>query len=278
MEARRGSLRRVVAASVVGTSLEWYDFFLYGTAAALVFGELFFPDADPLVGTLLAFATYAVGFVARPLGGIVFGHFGDRTGPPDRARRATLLRHGRRHVRDRPAARPTTAIGIAAPILLVTLRFVQGLGLGGEWGGAVLMVSEHGDQRRRGLYASWPQVGVPAGNLLAAGVLALLAAVLSDEAFTALGLADPVPAQRACWSSSGSWIRLRIEESPLFQQVEQTATRAARRWSRCCATHPRAARDRLRRADRHGRGLLRLHALHPHLRHRAARPRRRARR
>jgi metabolite-proton symporter len=223
MDGRRGSLRRVVAASVVGTSLEWYDFFLYGTAAALVFGELFFPDAEPLVGTLLAFATYAVGFVARPVGGVIAGHYGDRAGRRN-VLVVTLLAMGLATCAI--GLLPTYAtIGIAAPILLVALRFVQGLGLGGEWGGAVLMVSEHGDQRRRGLYASWPQVGVPAGNLLAAGVLALLAAVLTDEAFTAWGWRVPFLLS-ALLVFVGLFIRLRIEESPLFREVEQTATRA----------------------------------------------------
>ena len=194
MEAGRGSLRRVIAASVVGTSLEWYDFFLYGTAAALVFGDLFFPDADPLVGTLLAFATYAVGFVARPFGGVIAGHFGDRAGRRN-VLVVTLLVMG--VATCAIGLLPTYGtIGIAAPILLVVLRFIQGLGLGGEWGGAVLMVSEHGDQKRRGLFASWPQVGVPAGNLLAAGVLAVLAAVLQRERVQRLGLAHPVPPQR----------------------------------------------------------------------------------
>ena len=224
MEAQRGSLRRVVAASVVGTSLEWYDFFLYGTAAALVFGELFFPDAEPLVGTLLAFATYAVGFIARPVGGVIAGHFGDRAGRRN-VLVATLLVMG--VATCAIGLLPTyETIGIAAPILLVTLRFVQGLGLGGEWGGAVLMVSEHGDQRRRGLYASWPQVGVPAGNLLAAGVLALLAATLTDEAFAAWGWRVPFLFS-AVLVFVGLFIRLRIEESPLFQQVEESASQAS---------------------------------------------------
>src|SRR4051812_10650456 len=157
-ERRRRGLWEVIAASVVGTSLEWYDFFLYGTAAALVFGKLFFPTSDPLVGTLLAFATYAVGFVARPVGGVIAGHLGDRTGRR-RVLVATLLVMGLATCAI--GLLPTYGtIGVAAPVLLVVLRFVQGLGLGGEWGGAVLMVSEHGDERRRGLYASWPQVGV----------------------------------------------------------------------------------------------------------------------
>ena len=208
---------------MVGTSLEWYDFFLYGTAAALVFGDLFFPDAEPLVGTLLAFATYAVGFVARPVGGVIAGHFGDRAGRRN-VLVVTLLVMGLATCAI--GLLPTYgSIGIAAPILLVTLRFVQGLGLGGEWGGAVLMVSEHGDQQKRGLYASWPQVGVPAGNLLAAGVLAVLAAVLTEDAFSAWGWRVPFLLS-AVLVFVGLFIRLRIEESPLFKQVEETATRA----------------------------------------------------
>src|SRR5215210_2930792 len=183
------SVRRVIVASLIGTSLEWYDFFIYGTAAALVFNKLFFPSFDPLVGTLLAFTTYAVGFVARPLGGIVFGHYGDKLGRKN-VLVVTLLLMG--IATFAIGLMPTYAVlGVWAPILLVALRFVQGLGLGGEWGGAVLMVAEHGDERRRGLYSSWPQVGVPAGNLLSAGILAVLAAALSDDAFSSWGWRIP---------------------------------------------------------------------------------------
>jgi MFS family permease len=151
------SVRRVVVASLIGTSLEWYDFFIYGTAAALVFNKLFFPSFDPLVGTLLAFTTYAVGFVARPLGGIVFGHYGDRIGRKN-VLVVTLLIMGAATFAI--GLLPSYAtIGVWAPVLLVALRFLQGLGLGGEWGGAVLMALEHGAADRRGLNASWPQVG-----------------------------------------------------------------------------------------------------------------------
>ena len=163
------SIRKVIVASLIGTSLEWYDFFIYGTAAALVFNKLFFPSFDPLVGTLLAFATYAVGFVARPLGGVVFGHYGDKLGRKN-VLVVTLLLMG--IATFLIGVLPTHAtIGVWAPILLVFLRFLQGLGLGGEWGGAVLMTLESGDPQRRGLNASWPQVGVPIGLLLANGVL-----------------------------------------------------------------------------------------------------------
>ena len=150
---------RVIVASLIGTSLEWYDFFLYSTAAAVVFNKLFFPDFDPVTGTLLAFTTAAVGFVARPLGGILFGHLGDRRGRKQ-VLVITLLMMGIATMLI--GALPTyEAIGVAAPLLLALLRFVQGLGLGGEWGGAVLMTLEHGAPERRGLNSSWPQVGCP---------------------------------------------------------------------------------------------------------------------
>src|SRR4051812_33795590 len=143
------SVTKVIVASLIGTSLEWYDFFIYGTAAALVFNKLFFPTFDPLVGTLLAFATYAVGFLSRPLGGVVFGHYGDKIGRKN-VLVATLLLMGLATML--VGLLPTyETIGIAAPLLLVLLRFLQGLGLGGEWGGAVLMTLESGDASRRGL-------------------------------------------------------------------------------------------------------------------------------
>jgi metabolite-proton symporter len=218
-----GEFRKVVAASLVGTSLEWYDFFLYGTAASLVFGELFFPSFDPLVGTLLAFATYSVGFVARPLGGVFFGNLGDRAGRRKALIATLMLMGGATFL---IGCLPTyDSIGVFAPILLVALRFVQGLGLGGEWGGAVLMVAEHGDQRKRGLHASWPQVGVPVGNLMSAGVLALLAAVLSESAFQSWGWRIAFLLSAAL-IFVGLWVRLAVSESPLFEAVERTKTKA----------------------------------------------------
>ena len=218
------SVRRVIVASLIGTSLEWYDFFIYGTAAALVFNKLFFPSFDPLVGTLLAFTTYAVGFIARPLGGIVFGHYGDKLGRKN-VLVVTLLLMG--IATCLIGALPTyDTIGIWAPILLVTLRFLQGLGLGGEWGGAVLMTLESGDPNRRGLNASWPQVGVPIGLLLANGVLSLMGAVTSEAPFLSWGWRIPFLIS-ALLVIVGLWIRLTIAESPLFQEVEQTDTKAA---------------------------------------------------
>jgi metabolite-proton symporter len=217
------STRRVILASLVGTSLEWYDFFVYGTAAALVFNKLFFPSFEPLVGTLLAFATYAVGFVARPLGGIIFGHYGDRLGRKN-VLVVTLLVMGLATFLI--GVLPTYAtIGRWAAVLLVVLRFVQGLGLGGEWGGAVLMSMEHGNPTRRGLNASWPQVGVPAGLLLANAVLAVVSALTSNAAFLSWGWRIPFLLSGVL-VLVGLWIRLTISESPLFKEIEQGHTKA----------------------------------------------------
>ena len=208
-------LRRVVMASLVGTTIEWYDFFLYGSAAALVFNKLFFPSYDPLTGTLLAFATYALGFVARPVGGIVFGHFGDRVGRK-RLLMLSLILMGVATVLI--GLLPTYAqIGIWAPIALIALRLVQGFAVGGEWGGAVLMAAEHGDAARRGFWASWPQAGVAAGNLLAAGVLALMAGLQEEADFLAWGWRVPFLLS-ALLLGVGWYIRHRVAESPLFEK------------------------------------------------------------
>ena len=206
-------LRRVIAASMIGTTVEWYDFFLYGSAAALVFNQLFFPDYDPLVGTMLAFATYALGFVARPIGGIVFGHYGDRIGRK-KLLMLSLIMMGVATVLI--GLLPTYhQIGIWAPIALIVLRLVQGFAVGGEWGGAVLMAAEHGDAKRRGYWASWPQAGVPAGNLLAAGVLAIMAALQPEEAFLSWGWRVPFVLS-AVLVVVGWYIRMRVAESPMF--------------------------------------------------------------
>ena len=214
--AQATPLRRVVMASLVGTTIEWYDFFLYGSAAALVFNRLFFPEFDPLTGTLLAFATYALGFVARPVGGIVFGHFGDRIGRK-RLLMLSLILMGVATVLI--GLLPTYAqIGVWAPLLLILLRLVQGFAVGGEWGGAVLMAAEHGDAARRGFWASWPQAGVPAGNLLAAGVLALMSGVQSEADFLAWGWRVPFVLS-AVLVLVGWYIRNRVAESRLFQET-----------------------------------------------------------
>ena len=165
----RTPIVRVVGASLVGTTVEWYDFFLYGVAASVVFGDLFFPKGEELTGTLLSFATFAVGFFARPIGGVVFGHFGDRLGRKNLLVLSLLMMGIATFA---IGLLPTYAqVGALAPILLTVLRLVQGFALGGEWGGAVLIVSEHGDPARRGFWASWPQAGAPAGQLIANGVL-----------------------------------------------------------------------------------------------------------
>ncbi len=215
-------LRRVVAASLIGTTIEWYDYFLYGSAAALVFGDVFFPESDPLTGTLLSFLTYAIGFAARPLGALVFGHYGDRIGRK-KLLVISLLMMGCATTLIGCVPGYAT-IGVAAPILLTALRLVQGFALGGEWGGAVLLVSEHGDARRRGFWASWPQGGAPAGNLIAVGVLSLTTTLLSDAAFESWGWRVPFLLS-AVLVLVGLWIRISVDESPVFQAALASAER-----------------------------------------------------
>src|SRR5688572_27976700 len=216
MAEEKTPLRRVVMASLIGTTIEWYDFFLYGSAAALVFNKLFFPEFDPLTGTLLAFATYALGFVARPVGGIVFGHFGDRIGRK-RLLMLSLVLMGVATVLI--GLLPTYAqIGIWAPLALIALRLVQGFAVGGEWGGAVLMAAEHGDAARRGFWASWPQAGVPAGNLLAAGVLALMAGIQDEADFLEWGWRVPFLLS-AVLVVVGWYIRNLVAESDTFEEA-----------------------------------------------------------
>jgi metabolite-proton symporter len=209
-----GHLRRVVLASLIGTTIEWYDFFLYGSASALIFNKLFFPSLGATNGIFAALGTYALGFVARPVGGIVFGHFGDRIG------RKRLLMLSLVLMGLATAAiglLPTYGrIGIWAPAALILLRLVQGFAVGGEWGGAVLLAAEHGDAKRRGFWASWPQAGVPAGNLLAAGVLAILAGTQSDADFLAWGWRVPFLLSLVL-VAVGWWIRTSVAESPAFE-------------------------------------------------------------
>ncbi|HEY8615592.1 MFS transporter [Phenylobacterium sp.] len=211
------ALRKVVVASLIGTTIEWYDFFLYGTAAALVFNQLFFPKADPLTGTLLAFATYALGFVARPLGGFVFGHFGDRLGRKKLLMLSLMLMGGATVL---IGLLPTYGqVGALAPALLIVLRLVQGFAVGGEWGGAVLIVSEHGDARRRGFWTSWPQAGVALGNLAAAAVLAIMAATLSEAEFLDWGWRVPFLLS-VVLIGVGWYVRSTVEESPVFRDAQ----------------------------------------------------------
>jgi metabolite-proton symporter len=214
--ATPATLRKVILGSLIGTTIEWYDFFLYGTAAALVFNKLFFPKSDPLTGAMLAFATYALGFVARPLGGIVFGHFGDRIGRK-RLLMVSLVLMGASTFAI--GLLPTYgAVGAAAPIALTLLRLIQGFAVGGEWGGAVLMAAEYGDAKRRGMWAGWPQVGVPAGNLIAAAILAIMAAVQSDREFLAWGWRVPFLLSIVL-VAVGWWVRVSLEETPIFRKL-----------------------------------------------------------
>ena len=209
------SVARVVLASFIGTTIEWYDFFLYGTAAALVFNQVFFPELDPIAGTMAAFATYAVGFFARPVGGIVFGHFGDRMGRKSMLVTTLMLMGMATFL---IGLLPTyDQIGVAAPALLVLLRFIQGFGVGGEWGGAVLMAVEHGHAGRRGLYASWVQAGVPAGLLLATAVFNVFS-LLPDDQFIRWGWRVPFLLGIALLGV-GMFIRIQVFESPLFAKA-----------------------------------------------------------
>jgi len=217
------NLRKVVAASFIGTTIEWYDFFLYGTAAALVFGDLFFPGSSPLIGTLSAFGTFAVGFAARPLGGIVFGHFGDRIGRKTMLVLSLLIMGVATFL---IGCLPTHAsIGIAAPILLVLLRFAQGIGVGGEWGGAVLMSVEHAPKGKRGFYGAWPQMGVPAGLLLSTVVFTVVQNMTSEDQFMAWGWRIPFLVSIVL-VGVGLFIRLAVMESPAFKEVKETGTQA----------------------------------------------------
>lgn len=216
------SIRQVVASSFIGTTIEWYDFLLYGTAAALVFNQLFFPSFDPLVGSLLAFATFGVGFFARPLGGIVFGHFGDKIGRKSMLVLTMLIMGVATFL---VGLLPTyEAIGIWAPVLLVALRFLQGFAVGGEWGGAVLMTIEHSRPDRRGFNGSWPQMGAPTGLMLSTVVFALFA-MLPEDQFLSWGWRIPFLLSIVL-IGVGLFIRLRIMETPAFAKVKETRTEA----------------------------------------------------
>ena len=210
---------RLATASLIGTTLEYYDFAVYSTLAALVFNRLFFPAFDPLTGTILALSTFAVGYVARPIGGVIFGNLGERFG-----RRFVL-------VTTLVVMGTTTATigllptydsaGILAPILLVALRFVQGTALGGEWAGAVLLCVEHGSDTQRGRNGAWTQVGPSLGTLIATGLLASIAAVLSPAEFQAWGWRLPFLAS-VLLVGFGLWIRRGVGETPVYRQLQRT--------------------------------------------------------
>src|SRR5437870_1237574 len=210
-------IRKVAIASFIGTTIEWYDFFLYGTASALIFGRLFFPNYDPLTGTLASFGTYAVGFAARPIGGIVCGHFGDKIGRKSMLILTLLIMGIATFLIG--CLLTYNQIGIWAPILLIVLRIAQGFGVGGEWGGAVLMAVEHSPKGKRGFYGSWPQIGVPAGLLLSTVIFAQISK-LPDEALLTWGW-------RVAFLLSfvlvgvGLFIRLAVVEPPMFAEMKQ---------------------------------------------------------
>jgi metabolite-proton symporter len=214
----RGHRRRAVVASTIGTAIEWYDYFLYGTAAALVFPELFFTDADPTAGTLASFATFAVGFAARPLGSAIFGHYGDRIG-----RKATLVITLTMMgvASTLIGVLPTHAdIGLVAPLLLTLLRICQGIAVGGEWSGSVLLAMEWGDGKRRGFFASWPQFGVPIGLLLGNGAMLGSQAIMSEDAFLSWGWRLPFIFSLVLLVI-GLYVRLAILETPVFRRALQ---------------------------------------------------------
>jgi len=213
----RTSIRRVAFASFIGTAVEWYDFFLYGTAAALVFPKLFFPHFNPVAGTLASFATFGVAFFARPIGGMVFGHFGDRVGRKSMLVVTLLIMGGATFL---IGVLPTfEQVGVLAPLGLVVLRFVQGFAVGGEWGGATLMAVEHAPEGDRNFYSSWPQLGVPAGLLLSTAALATFTS-LPEKQFLAWGWRVPFLLSLVL-IAVGLFIRMRLAESPAFAAVKE---------------------------------------------------------
>ena len=235
VDGNEASIRQISSASLIGSVVEWYDFFLYGTMAALVFNAEFFPKFDPLTGTLAAFTTFAAGFVTRPIGGVLFGHLGDRLGRKPMLV-VTMMIMGLSTFA--MGLLPTyDSIGVAAPLLLVLLRMLQGIGLGGEWGGAVLLCVEHAPERRRGWYSSWPQLGVPIGLLLSTGAVKALG-LLGDDALVAGGWRIPFLASIVL-VAVGLFIRLRIAEPPAFKELVEHDARARIPLLEVVRRHPR---------------------------------------
>jgi len=229
------SIRQVASASLIGTVVEWYDFFLYGTMAALVFNKQFFPTFDPLVGTLIAFATFAAGFITRPLGGVIFGHLGDRLGRKPMLV-VTMMIMGLSTFA--MGLLPTYGqIGVAAPILLLVLRMFQGIGLGGEWGGAVLLCVEHAPAGRRGWYSSWPQLGVPIGLLLSTVAVSAVGA-FGEDALANGGWRIPFLISIVL-VVIGLFIRLRIKEPPAFERLRESDQRSRVPLLEVFKDHPR---------------------------------------
>ena len=213
---------KLAIASTIGTIIEAYDFVLYGTVAALVFDKLFFPDAAPVVATLAAFATFGVGFLARPVGGAIFGHYGDKVGRKQMLVLALVIMGVATILIG--ALPGYDSIGIWAPILLVTLRLIQGAALGGEWGGAVLMVTEYAPKGKRGFYGSWPQIGFAGGLAISTAIIWIMSTSLSDAAFQSWGWRVPFFAS-ALLVGVGLYIRLKIEETPAFTELKEKQER-----------------------------------------------------
>lgn len=210
---------KVWIASLVGSSIEWFDYFLYGTVAALVFNQVFFVSEDPTVGLLLSYASLALAFFIRPFGGIIFSHIGDRVGRKKTLVMTLSLMGAATFLM---GVLPTyQAIGVAAPILLVTLRLVQGIGIGGEWGGALLLAVEYAPKEKRGLFGAIPQMGVTIGMFLGTGVLTFITSVVSTEAFVSWGWRVPFLLS-ALLVVFGLWIRKGIDETPSFKQVQES--------------------------------------------------------
>jgi MFS transporter, MHS family, shikimate and dehydroshikimate transport protein len=212
-------IRRVALASTIGTTLEWYDFFIFASAAALIFSKLFFPTFDPVAGTIASLASFAVGFIARPVGGAVFGHFGDRIGRKAMLVLSLTMMGG---VTFLIGLLPTyETAGIMAPILLTVLRFVQGFAVGGEWGGATLMVIEHAPAKKRGFYGSWPQMGIPGALILSTGAMAATTALTTPEQFASWGWRVPFLLS-GILVVVGIVIRRRLAESPSIERMRRT--------------------------------------------------------
>jgi MFS family permease len=230
--AQKANQRRVAFASIIGTTIEWYDYFTYSTAAALVFAHLYFAPAGEGVDQLLAFATIGISFLFRPLGAFLSGHFGDKLG-----RRfilvVTLVTMG--VATALIGLIPTyETIGVTAPVLLILLRIIQGLSAGGEWGGAALLAVEHADVDKRGRAGSYPQLGVPLGMLLSSGVIALMTGVISPgDAFMEWGWRVPFLLS-VVLIGVGYWVRRAVEDTPVFQEMARSSRPSARHRSSCC--------------------------------------------
>lgn len=222
VSADSASIRRVALSSLLGTTIEYYDFLVYGTMSALVFGTIFFPDSDPAVATIAAFGTLAAGYVARPVGGILFGHFGDRVGRKSMLVLTMVLMGCASFL---IGLLPTFAsVGVLAPVLLVALRVIQGVAIGGEWGGATLMVAEHADPDRRGMWNGVMQMGSPIGSLLSVAVVTLIT-LMPDKDFQAWGWRVPFLLS-VVLLALGIYVRLSVTESPVFEQAHESPSAA----------------------------------------------------